>query len=62
MDTIRVGMVHCDLHAQYYAALMGGHDPIDLRDDPVGRGQSAFFYHHLHYSGFWGRTLASPLR
>lgn len=58
MDTIRVGMIHCDLHALYYAALMGGYDPLELRDDPVGRGQAAFFYHYLHYNN--PRALTSP--
>jgi len=51
-------MINLDLHAQYYAALMGEYDPIELRDDPVGRGQSAFFYHFLQYSD--PRQLTTP--
>ena len=58
MQKIRVGMINQDLHAQYYAALMGEYDPIELRDDPVGRGQSAFFYHYLHYSD--PRQMTTP--
>jgi len=48
MDTIRVGMIGCDLHALYYGALMAEHDPLVLRD--TGRGQAAFFYMYLHYN------------
>jgi predicted dehydrogenase len=59
MDTLRVGMVHLDLHAYYYAALVGGYDPLALRDDPLKVGQSAFFYHYLHYSD--PRQMTSPL-
>ena len=50
MDSIRIGMINCDLHAMYYAGLMGGYDPVQLRDDPVGRGHAAYFYFHLQYS------------
>lgn len=50
MDPIRIGMVNCDLHALYYAGLMGGYDPIDLRDDTTGRGHSAYFYFYLQYN------------
>jgi len=55
---IRTGIIHCDLHALYYAALMGGYDPVELRDDTVARGQSAFFYHYLQYNN--PRTITSP--
>ena len=58
MDTIRIGMINCDLHALYYAALMGGYDPIVLRDDTVGRGHAAYFYFYLHYSD--GRQITVP--
>ena len=50
MQKIKVGMINIDLHAQYYAALLGGFDPLNLRDDPVGRGQAAHFYHYLQYN------------
>lgn len=50
MDDIRIGMINCDLHAMYYAGLMGGYDAVQLRDDPVGRGHAAYFYFHLQYN------------
>lgn len=50
MDTIRVGMINCDLHAMYYACLMADHDPIALRDDAVYRGHAAYFYFYMHYN------------
>ena len=30
-DKIRVGLIRCDLHGVYYAALMEEHDPLKLR-------------------------------
>ncbi len=48
MDTIRVGMIGCDLHMLYYGVLMQEHDPLVLRG--TGRGQAAFFYMYLHYN------------
>jgi len=32
MDKIRTGMIRCDTHASYYAALMSEHDPLALRE------------------------------
>ena len=49
-DIIRVGMINCDLHAMYYAALFEGYDPLKLRDDTVGRGHAAYFYMHTFYN------------
>ena len=50
MTRIRVGMIRCDLHAMYYAALMSKHDPIALRDDKVSRGHSAHYYFYTFYA------------
>ena len=50
MAKIRVGLIRCDLHAMYYAALMARHDPIALRDDKVSRGHSAYYYFYTHYA------------
>jgi len=50
MGKIRVGMIRCDLHGMYYAALMAGHDPIALRDDRCGRGHAAYFYFYTYYN------------
>ena len=58
MDPIRIGMINCDLHAMYYAALMEGYDPVELRDDTVGRGHAAYFYFHLCYAD--GRVRTAP--
>ena len=33
---IRVGMVSCDTHAIYYAALMAAHNPLKLRQPIAG--------------------------
>ena len=32
METIRVGLIRCDLHAYWYAGLFAGHDPYLYRD------------------------------
>jgi predicted dehydrogenase len=60
MDKIRVGMIGCDLHALYYAALMAEHDALVLRGDGAGqdRGQAAFFYHYTNYDN--PRLLTAP--
>lgn len=60
MSKIRVGMIGCDLHALYYAALMAEHDPLVLRGEGVGldRGQAAFFYHYTHYNN--PRVMTAP--
>ncbi len=51
MSKIRVGLIHCDMHAMYYAALMAGHDPIALRDDPViPRGNAVHLYFYTSYN------------
>jgi predicted dehydrogenase len=50
MDPIRIGMITCDLHGYYYAGLLGGYDPLELRDDTVGRGHAAYFFFYLHYN------------
>lgn len=42
---IRVGMIHCDLHALYYGALMFKHDPLKLREI----SNAAFFYFYTLY-------------
>ena len=56
---IRVGMIHLDLHAVYYAALMDKHDPIKLRGPILGlsgevrsgwQKGSGHFYHYLYYA------------
>ena len=61
MDRIRVGMIDCDLHTFYYAALMSrDYDPIALRDSPSKHlGQAAFFYHYLHYND--PRRITAPV-
>jgi len=41
---IRVGIIHCDAHGMYYAALMDEHDPILLREPELGRGVHFYFY------------------
>ncbi|MAE65073.1 MAG: hypothetical protein CMJ18_12455 [Phycisphaeraceae bacterium] len=55
-EPIRVGMIRCDLHAAYYAALIDKHDPLLLRQ-PMPLDQSsnswhrggAHFYHYMYY-------------
>lgn len=56
---IRVGMIRCDLHAVYYAALMDKHDPLLLRGPTYGKSGeiragwqkgSGHFYHYLYYA------------
>ena len=49
MRKINAGIINCDLHGMYYAALMAKHDPIALRDDKISRGQAAHFYFYTHY-------------
>jgi predicted dehydrogenase len=49
MAKIRVGLINCDLHGMYYAALMSKHDPIALRDDKIGRGHAAYYYFYTNY-------------
>ena len=45
-DKIRVGLIRCDLHGVYYAALMADHDPLKLRCKRGG----AHFYHYTFYN------------
>lgn len=47
---LRVGLINCDLHGLYYAALFEDYDPLKLRDDTVGRGHAAYFYFHTFYN------------
>jgi len=56
---IRVGMIRCDLHAVYYAALVDKHDPLLLRGPTYGKSGEAragwqkgsgHFYHYLYYA------------
>ena len=49
MAGIRVGLIRCDLHGMYYAALMAKHDPIALRDDKISRGHAAYYYFYTDY-------------
>ena len=55
---LRIGMINCDLHAFYYAALFETYDPILLRDDPVGRGHAAYYYMYMHYDD--PRRMTAP--
>ena len=56
-DKIRVGIVHCDLHAVYYATLIEDHDPLKLRSprppDYPNKTEwetgAAHFYHYTFY-------------
>ncbi len=48
MNTVRIGMIRCDLHAYWYAALFAAHDPIRFRDAQPG-------LHWLFYGGYWDR-------
>jgi len=59
MKPIRVGIIRCDLHAVYYAALFARHDPLRLRHHHHTKSGKirdswqtggAYFYHYLHYS------------
>jgi len=45
-DKIRVGLIRCDLHGVYYAALMADHDPLKLHSMRCG----AHFYHYTYYN------------
>ncbi len=47
---LRIGLINCDLHGMYYAALFEDYDPLALRDDTVGRGHAAYFYFHTYYN------------
>ena len=58
MSKIRVGLINCDLHAMYYATLMGGYDPVTLRDDPVSRGHAAYYYFYTNYGD--PRKITTP--
>jgi predicted dehydrogenase len=58
MKQIRVGIIRCDLHAIYYAALMEKHDPLMLRGPDLIRPEmkkyswlngGAHFYHYTDY-------------
>jgi predicted dehydrogenase len=49
MSKIRVGLIRCDLHGMYYAALMSRHNPIALRDDKISRGHAAYYYFYTNY-------------
>ena len=58
-EKTRVGLIRCDTHGAYYAALMDTHDPLLLRD-PVSLGGGparyswqtggAHFYFYTHYA------------
>ncbi len=57
-DPIRVGLINCDTHGAYYAALIGEHDPL-LLQRPLPSGQparyswmsgGAHFYFYTNYS------------
>jgi predicted dehydrogenase len=57
-EKIRVGLIRCDTHGAYYAALMDEHDPLKLRN-PVQMGEpirhswqrgGAHFYFYTHYA------------
>ena len=59
MKPIRVGIIRCDMHAIYYAALIDKHDPLLLRGPdllgPKNRKYSWFgggghFYFYTHYA------------
>ena len=67
MKSIRVGMIRCDLHTVYYAALFAKHDPLMLRRPDLTRSgvirhswQSggAHFYHYLNYGD--PRKMTAP--
>ena len=46
---IRVGLIRCDLHGNYYAALMSDHDPEALRSNHRF-GAGAYFYFYGQYN------------
>lgn len=48
-EPIRVGMIRCDLHANYYAGLMEEHDPELMRADHRF-GAGAYFYFYEQYN------------
>ena len=58
MDTIRVGLIRCDLHGVYYGSLIAEHDPLKLRsprppeykDHYVWERGAAHFYHYTNYN------------
>jgi len=59
MKAIRVGIIRCDLHAAYYAALFARHDPLKLRHHHQTKSGKikyswqtggAYFYHYLLYN------------
>ena len=67
MKPIRVGMINCDLHAIYYAALFAEHDPLKLRGPDLVRSKpardswqngGAHFYHYLYYGN--PRHMTAP--
>ena len=58
MSKIRIGLINCDLHAMYYAVLIGGYDPVVLRDDPVSRGHAAYYYFYTNYGD--PRKITTP--
>ena len=57
-DPIRVGLIRCDTHGAYYAALCARHDPVRLQQplpsDRAGRYSwqhgGAHFYFYTHYA------------
>ncbi|MAE63438.1 MAG: hypothetical protein CMJ18_04130 [Phycisphaeraceae bacterium] len=55
-DPIKVGIIRCDTHGMYYAALMSGHDPLKLQvpvpveDDPPYSWQNGAV--HYYFYGF----------
>ena len=64
---IRVGLIRCDTHAAYYAALIDNHDPLMFRGPDINRSGSsvhswqnggAYFYHYLNYGN--PRLMTAP--
>jgi predicted dehydrogenase len=67
MKPVRVGIIRCDLHAIYYAALMEKHDPLMLRRPDLIRPEmmkynwlrgGAYFYHYTNYAD--ARQMTAP--
>ena len=68
MKAIRVGIIRCDMHAIYYAALMDKHDAMLLADPDMIRPEKrnyswltggAHFYFYTHYSNPRRMTVPS---
>jgi len=67
MKAIRVGMIRCDMHAVYYAAMMDRHDALTMRGPDLIRPEKkkfawlnggAHYYHYAHYAD--ARRMTSP--